>query len=104
MQMKKYAEITWARKVLGLPEEVTREQIRRSYRDLIKQWHPDSCSEENAERCKEMAASINSAYKILSAYCDQYKISFSEEEVTKYLSEDEWWFRRFGKDPLWGKH
>jgi len=101
--MNKFEEITWARTILGLPEKTTREQIRNSYRDLIKKWHPDTCSDKDARRCKEMTASINSAYKILSAYCDQYKVSFSEEEVTKYLSDEEWWFRRFGKDPLWGK-
>jgi preprotein translocase subunit Sec63 len=90
--------------VLELPEQATREEIRRGYRKLIKKWHPDRCSDENADHCREMTVSINAAHKILSAYCDQYKISFSKEEVTKYISDKEWWHTRFGSDPLWGKN
>jgi hypothetical protein len=36
------------------------------------------------------------------AYCHEYKISFAHQDVKQYLSPEEWWFERFGNDPVWG--
>jgi len=49
-----------------------------------------------------MTKKIIEAYKVIISYCEQYKYSFEEDEVKKYLSDEEWWFERFGDDPLWG--
>jgi hypothetical protein len=35
-------------------------------------------------------------------YCVNYQYSFSEDTVKRHLSTEEWWFERFGGDPLWG--
>jgi hypothetical protein len=35
-------------------------------------------------------------------YCQQYQYSFSEESVKRHQSSEEWWFARFGVDPIWG--
>jgi len=35
-------------------------------------------------------------------YCDNYIIDLESTEKRK-LSPDEWWFERFGEDPIWGK-
>jgi len=48
-----------------------------------------------------MTAKLNAAYRIVIAYCNQYRFSFSEDEIKKYLPTDEWWLERFGNDPLW---
>lgn len=98
----KYQKITMARKVLGLAERATSEEIKLRYRNLLKNWHPDTC-EENKATCEEMTAKIVGAYEIIMDYCDHYRFCFSEQEVKLHLSEAEWWVDRFGADPLWGK-
>jgi curved DNA-binding protein CbpA len=93
-------KITWARNLLELPETATFDQINQNFKRLIKQWHPDRCS-LNPEKCEEMAGVIIAANEILRDYCRQYKFSFSDEEIKKYLSHEEWWLEKFGTDPLW---
>ena len=96
-----FEKITWARKLLGLSEFATAQEIRDNFRKLIAKWHPDKCREEE-KKCEEMTEMIISANQIIKNYCEQYKFSFCEEEVKKYISKEEWWFDRFGVDPLWG--
>ena len=98
--MNKYQKITEARKLLELPERATMEEIKSNYRKLVNKWHPDRCS-ENSDQCNEMTKKIIAAYNTIITYCNQYKFSFAEEEIKNYLSVEEWWFERFGNDPLW---
>jgi len=96
-----YDKIVWARNVLDLPESATMGEIKNNYRRLIHKWHPDKCK-ENQEICREMTNNIIRAYKLISAYCNQYKFSFCRQEVEKYLSAEEWWLKKFGANPHWG--
>ena len=99
--MKKYEQVNTARILLELPERATMEEIKSNYRMLIRKWHPDQCKQD-VEKCRKMTANIIAAYRILNDYCKNYKFSFSKEEVSNYLSAEEWWLERFGKNPLWG--
>jgi DnaJ-class molecular chaperone len=99
--MDKYHQITEARKLLELPERASMKEIKSNYRKLIRKWHPDKCS-ENSEQCNEMTKKLNAAYNIIITYCNQYKFPFTKEEVKNYSSVEEWWFDRFGNDPIWG--
>jgi DnaJ-class molecular chaperone len=98
----KYKDLVAAKKLLKLPDRASMGEIKSCYRKLIKRWHPDRCQEDD-EKCNEMTRKITAAYNIVVAYCRQYRYSFAEEEVKKYLSPEEWWFERFGDDPLMGK-
>jgi len=100
----KYKAILEAAEVLGITSAVTQEQIKKKYRELVKQWHPDKC-QAAPEECKKMTARITEAYKLILEYIENYKFSFEEEEIRQNLSidSDGWWFDRFGEDPLWGK-
>jgi DnaJ-class molecular chaperone len=100
--MMKYQDIVDAKDLLNLPERASMEEIKSSYRKLLSQWHPDRCSEEDSGKCNEMTKKIIEAYKTVIIYCNQYKYSFSKEEIKKYLSDEDWWFERFGDDPVWG--
>jgi DnaJ-class molecular chaperone len=100
--MNRYREITAAREILELSETATMKAIKASYRRLLRQWHPDRCA-ENPAVCIEMTRKIIAAYQTITAYCREYQYSFSEEAVRRHLSPEEWWFDRFGSDPLWGK-
>jgi DnaJ-class molecular chaperone len=100
--MNKYQKIYEARKLLELPERASMEEIKSNYRQLLNKWHPDKCGENRAE-CNEMTRRIVAAYKVVIDYCKRYKFSFTKEEVRNNLSPEDWWFERFGTDPLWGK-
>ena len=100
--MDTYQKITEARKILELAEESTFAEIKRNYRKLIRQWHPDRCRKDK-ELCQEKTVEIVAAYKTITAFCDLYRFSFSKEEIDNYLTDQEWWANRFGNDPLWGK-
>jgi len=48
---------------LGVVSDVTIENLKKSYRRMARQWHPDVCSESDA---KERFIAIQSAYELLS--------------------------------------
>lgn len=56
VQYKDYYEI------LGVPREATLTEIKKAYRKLSKQYHPDVSKEKNAE---EKYKEINEAYEVL---------------------------------------
>jgi preprotein translocase subunit Sec63 len=101
--MGKYEEITEARRILGLNEGSSLQDIKNRYRDLLKEWHPD-LSTENEEVRREKTVAIIKAYRAIMAYCEQYRFSFSREEVEKYISPEEMWAKKFGHDPIWGNY
>jgi len=98
----RHNDINEARELLNLPERASLEEIKSNYRKLIMQWHPDKCIKKK-KKCNEMTKKLTAAYKTIILYCNQYKYSFSKEEVERYLSAEDWWFKRFGNDLLWGK-
>jgi DnaJ-class molecular chaperone len=97
----KYEEISQALRTLGLYEAVTVREIKSRYRELLREWHPD-VSGTNEDACKEKTIEITAAYRTLMNYCEQYRFSFSKEEVEKYISPEELWEKQFGRDPIWG--
>lgn len=99
--MNPYDEILTARKLLELPEAATMAAIKSNYRRLLARWHPDKC-EENKDECEEMTRRIISAYQTIMVYCHRYEYCFSEDTVKKHQTHEQWWFERFGSDPLWG--
>ena len=101
--MNQFEKITAARMLLEIPEQATLAKIRTSYRKVIKRWHPDKCGKENTDTYKKMTTQIIEAYTIISSYCDQYHISFTQEKVDNNTSQEDWWLERFGNDPLWAK-
>ena len=48
--------------LLGIPKDASEEQVRKAFRGLAMEWHPDrNRSADAAERFKE----INEAYQVL---------------------------------------
>lgn len=54
-----------AYQVLGLSEEATSEEIHRSYRELVKVWHPDH-NRHQTEEAQKHFLEIQAAYEVLS--------------------------------------
>lgn len=54
-----------AYQVLGLSDEATNEEIHRSYRELVKIWHPDH-NQHRREEAQRHFLEIQAAYEVLS--------------------------------------
>jgi len=70
-------EIDRALDILGLPKLVTREDIKKQYHFLAKKKHPDIGGD-----AMEMEQ-LNTAYKLLMKYIEEFRYTFDEEEVSK---------------------
>ena len=77
-----YSKIHEALEVLGLPGHVSLKDITARYRYLAAGKHPD------AGGVDEEMARINEAYNLLKTYIENYRFSFSEEEISKQFPED----------------
>jgi curved DNA-binding protein CbpA len=75
-------EIHEALETLGLPPMVTREEIKKRYRRLAKQFHPDRRGGEAGEM-----EAINRAYETLMAYVENFRFRFDEEEIARQYPE-----------------
>uniref|UniRef100_A0A7V5XH72 J domain-containing protein n=1 Tax=Thermodesulfobacterium geofontis TaxID=1295609 RepID=A0A7V5XH72_9BACT len=91
----KWEEIEEARKILKLPKKTTRKEIIENYRKLAKEYHPDHGGSE------ELIKKLNYAYELLMEYCDNYLIDLESKKIN--LDPKDWWFNKFGEDPIWGK-
>lgn len=67
---------------LKLPTMVTKMDIKRQYRTLAKTLHPDKGGSEI-----EMEK-LNRAYELLIKYIDNFRFSFSEEEIHHQFPQD----------------
>jgi hypothetical protein len=95
--MMTYRQLQEALSVFGLGERATLKQIKSRHRELARAFHPDRCGAEDQAAMQR----INAAYKILMAYCDGYRFSFSEEEFLEQRPEERL-RRQFDWDPVWG--
>jgi DnaJ-class molecular chaperone len=78
-----FKQIEEARKILGLDEEASAQEIRKIFRDLVLKYHPDRCKEKDKKQNEEMIKKINHAKDIIEIYCANYRYSFKEKEVRK---------------------
>ncbi len=70
--------------IMGLPSMVSWKDIKERYRLLSKKYHPD----KGGDAAK--MAELNRAYKILKTYIENYRFSFSEEEILKQFPYNEY--------------
>lgn len=72
-----------ARKILGLMEGATLDEIKRAYRKLAHRYHPDKKGDE--KKFKE----IVQAHSILENYCQSYDDFVGKKENQKYSFREE---------------
>jgi len=75
----KYSDIQNALEVLGLPNMITKDDIKKRYRELALLYHPDRVGESSSQKMDE----INRAYEILIDYIDNFRFAFDEDEFKK---------------------
>ena len=87
--MADFKEISGARKILGLGETATLEEIKNAYKRLALKYHPDRCKDQKKKECEETFKQITHANDILMAYCAGYRYSFKEKDVRKNTLDKE---------------
>ncbi|MFA6498258.1 MAG: J domain-containing protein [Desulfurivibrionaceae bacterium] len=101
MTNDEWKKIVAAKNLLGLPDQATLAEIKKSYRRLSKEHHPDLAHHrEGPEGPKLEMHRLTEAYQILLEYGKKYKIPLVPGEDQPLEGED-WWMERFGDDPLW---
>ena len=89
--MANFKQIEQARRLLGLNENATLEEIKQAYRELNLKYHPDRCKDEKKKGCEEMSKKINNAKDMLLSYCAGYKYSFKERDVKRNTVSKEYY-------------
>jgi len=87
--MANFNEIEEARKLLGLGEAATLKEIKGAYRTLAHRHHPDKLGGDDEAESETMKR-LNWAYKLLVDYCDNYKYSFKDEDVSRTYPDEEY--------------
>jgi DnaJ domain len=75
-------ELTRFYKILDLEPETSLEEVKKSYRDLVKVWHPDRFHDNQRlqKKANEKLRRINEAYAMLTLYLS-HKTQFIAEEL-----------------------
>lgn len=77
-----FKDIDDARKVLGLADTASVEDIKDKHRKLILQYHPDKHHNSDKKGLyEEKVKAINNSYKVIMNYCLKYPISFNKDKV-----------------------
>jgi len=74
-----FNELDQARKQLGLDERATLDEIKATYRLLVKKYHPDRNQDAEIKGLENMKK-INRAYHIIIDYCRNYRFSFLKQD------------------------
>lgn len=80
--MTKSQSIQWALEELAFPVLSTKEELREHYYKVAKVLHPDYGGSV------EKMAIANEAYEILKNYMENFKFTFSEEEIAKQFPQE----------------
>ena len=86
--MTGFEKIKWARETLGLGEMAEIEDIKRAYRELARQHHPDLCPGLTEEECDAKFREATRARDILMEYIRVYRFIFTEEEYKRHLGPE----------------
>ena len=75
--------------ILGVPKTADENQIKRAYRQLALQWHPDKNSEtvEKRTQAEKQFKAVNEAYAVLSDPEKRRNYDLSDDEVDMGMSD-----------------
>ena len=102
MTNDEWKKIVEAKTLLGLPDQASLAEIKKAFRRLSKEHHPDLVRHKEAgtEVQRLEMHRLTEACQILLEYGKKYKIPLVPGEDQPLDGED-WWMERFGDDPLW---
>lgn len=79
----KSKDIENARNLLDVPVFISLKELKNHYRRLAKANHPDKNG--NIDKMNK----INQAYEVLKKYMENYRFTFSQEEILKQFPQEE---------------
>lgn len=79
-----FEQISNALEILELPTFISSKELKDRYKLLAGKNHPDMGGDVSK------MAKINSAYTLLRNYMDNFKFSFSKDEVYKQFPQDDY--------------
>jgi DnaJ-class molecular chaperone len=91
-----YKDLKSALDIFQLGKRANLKQIKARHRELVKRHHPDRQASKETEAIRQ----ANEAFETLSAYCENYQFSFTEEEFLEQNPEERL-RQQFGWDPMW---
>jgi hypothetical protein len=78
VQVPSFEEVDGARRLLGLGERATVHEIRRAYRRMAAELHPDRNPDD--PDAEGRMASLSQAYRLLMAYAESHEMGKAGEE------------------------
>lgn len=88
-----FEDLEKSTEILGLIGLENRDMIKKKYLELSKKYHPDM-QDGDTNKFQE----VNRAYKIISAYVDNFRFRFTKDEFVEQFpyafSGDKNWFRK----------
>lgn len=103
MTAEEWQEIEKAKDLLGLDDRASFAEIKKAFRQLSKKYHPDLLSDDDLNASGVRMQELTDAYRLLLEYCAHFPIPLVPGQDTLSQDDENWWFERFGQDPLWGK-
>lgn len=103
MKTGKWKKIEQARLLLGLDDEASIEEIKSAYRKLSKRHHPDTAEHKSGNVQAPAMHDITDAYETLMQHCLNYRVPLEPDKHPNPDNDEDWWYNRFGQDPIWGK-
>lgn len=83
-----------ARKLLGLGQFASRQEIRSAYRQEARRWHPDRAVDQCGEaEYRERMQQVNLAYQRIIQFIEEYRFELVENSSQEDLMQ--WWSKRF---------
>lgn len=80
--MTKSEAIHWALERLDFPMFSTKKELKECYHQRANLSHPDKGGET------QKMSEINQAYEILKSYMEDFKFTFSDEEIAKQFPQE----------------
>ncbi len=77
--MEQEVNIARALEILELPRFITKDEIKKRYKELVKKHHPDIS--KDSQKINQIIV----AYKVLMEYIDNFRYSFDEDEISKQM-------------------
>ncbi|WP_331775686.1 J domain-containing protein [Sulfurospirillum sp. 1612] len=84
IETKTFELIQDALDVMDLPPFIDMGELKTRYKELARINHPDAGGDE------EKMIQINQAYNILKEYMENFKFSFTQEEINKQFPQEQY--------------